>query len=536
MKKRNIILLGSLLTGCVPIIGVSTSCPSKQLPKKDIQESILVEEFYKKFLTSVQGRWTGNANNFKATDLETDGSLKDIGNNKTFTETELKTKLINNLGIQVTPSKVNYGSLHAYQYLKKTIEDMGYKNNNPEVIYPQKLKVTIEEKDVNGRKVDFYNIENQGQSFFEQVGSQTTIEVNGKEKSIAEGITFSKDNNALANKLLENGFISQGFLWNGVDRINGTIGANNIGTNICVTINPTDSSITSDPAKIKDFFIVSHYDSTAEGPKKASWGATDNGTSVGTNLSLLKFFSKVENQKLLKCRLHILFADAEEVGVFGTFAFVHQFLKDSNLQKSSIGALNIDTVAGGDILYVHSRKPSNGGNTDPKLRDKFAEVSKKRAAKLNSDKELLNIHPKMPLVNQQGQGFDVGETGDWSDHAAFGIVANIPNANIEATNFHILSSTGEYDGYSMTINKAFWETVDPADKEKLLIEKKKYPNTDIDVYEPNLAEDKILLRGNIWHSDLDTLEWTDKYIGKKLYEQLDTVYQTIIEFLKEMTL
>lgn len=46
----------------------------------------------------------------------------------------------------------------------------------------------------------------------------------------------------------------------------------------------------------------------------------------------------------------------KEVGVLGTNAFVQEYLMSTNspLLTSSWGMINLDTIAGGDYMYIHS--------------------------------------------------------------------------------------------------------------------------------------------------------------------------------------
>lgn len=52
----------------------------------------------------------------------------------------------------------------------------------------------------------------------------------------------------------------------------------------------------------------------------------------------------------------------------------------------------------------------------------------------------------------------------------------------------------------------------------------------------NLTLDDLLIKGDIWHSDIDTIEWLAAYIGlSRVYKQLDATYQSIIQMLETTT-
>ncbi|WP_427902833.1 M28 family metallopeptidase [Metamycoplasma alkalescens] len=508
---------------------------------------------FNNFIMSTRGRIAGNVFNFDPSilDKSESGIFKGfkLADNQKLTNKIFEDKLLhpydaNNPFLET--EKDNLGNYRAYQILLDEIKKMGYKNNNPEeIVYPDQNQIS--EKEITGKNGARIKV---GEA---KTSGETEFVKGSRNKQDIPVTIFKNDHDVvkdIESKLTQDGFVTHGFLftrtpWENKDAKE----FNNVGNNVIVTINPVGEN----KQNPKDFFIVSHYDSMNNiGPEGTSWGAADNATSVSVNLRLLKYFSNEENRKKLGVRLHIIFADAEELGLYGSEAFVQQFLSERNnqkteLQKNALGMINMDTVAGGDVLHVHSPdsreenlKSNPDANVSQHLRDQLHSISRARSLKLNDITQELNIH----AMYEPG-GFRAGETGDFSDHAPYYLKAKMPIANIEATNYAIyaISSGGKYDGYSMTTNPNAWLRK---------IEKKDKNGNVIFEYEPTeLVETKIgdgslktykydeskykptdfVVTGNIWHSDLDTPQWFNKHFGKKFYQQLDTTYETVISYL-----
>lgn len=150
-------------------------------------------------------------------------------------------------------------------------------------------------------------------------------------------------------------------------------------------------------------------------------GASDNAAAVGLLLTLARRdLSRIKNYNI---RL-ILFG-AEEIGMVGSTYYVENM---SNIEKSMIlGMINLDTIFGGDYLYIHASHP-----TKLKLRDDL----------LSKSKELtLNFRTHRGMGKMEQIGGVVSKIG--SDYKPFK-VAGIPTAYIESTNFEI----PPYDGYT----------------------------------------------------------------------------------------
>ncbi|GAA5414682.1 M28 family peptidase [Ureaplasma ceti] len=545
LKKRNKKILWSLIgAGAVALtvvplsVGLASCSSSGQTAttteaQKDVSKFLTTQAF-NGFLNNNHGRFAGNFSNF--TNVKSDNTGLE-GITGAFTNKDLEKHLAHPLTETIDPNKDNYGSYHAYLYLKNEIKQMGYQDNNPEglVKYPAQGTVT-EVAGQNGKMTKTYT------------AAQGTLE--NKEHGVTMRAEDSKD---LKPMLKKDGFITQGFLWNGSDNANGIAGTtyNNVGNNLVVTINPTMAK--ADNATIKDVFIISHYDSTAYAESKdgtrhygdiikghQSWGATDNGTGVSVNLALLKYYSQPENRNSLGVRLHIMFSDAEEEGVMGTYAFVTSFVKSNKttegveqneLLKNTLSVINMDTVAGGDHTYIHAR----GGTAHKKMtlvRDQIEAVSQRRAKELNDPTQALEIHPALSRAESQDDSFlEAGETGDWSDHEPF-YEQGVATAYFESTNFDIWSKNHMYDGYSQVKNPAAWIL---KNGEHVDLKQTKINGGVLSKYDWPAGHDKKsdwLLTGDIWHSDLDTPEFMIKTFGNRIFLQMDTVFHSLEAYLR----
>lgn len=194
--------------------------------------------------------------------------------------------------------------------------------------------------------------------------------------------------------------------------------------------------------------------------------------------------------------------------------------------------INLDTIAGGDYMYVHSpdtRNANTSFNVSSGLRTIVNEIAKSIANSKNYQDYNLNIHEQY-----EENEYKPGETGDWSDHAPFYKNAGIPIAYIESTNFALKSKNDVFDGYSQTINPNAWIKNDNTPTEL-----KKTTNKNgqtIWVLPDGMTLDDFKIKCDIWHSDLDNTQWLNKYIGEqKIYKQLNVVFDTLINLLENTT-
>ncbi len=234
--------------------------------------------------------------------------------------------------------------------------------------------------------------------------------------------------------------------------------------------------------------IGAHYDSTGE--DHGSLGAADNASGVAAILAL----SAKLKGKSLPYSIRLLALGAEEVSLQGAKAYINQQISD--LDKV-IGMINLDTIIGGDKLYVHSAHTtpydcsyltSTKYNADTKLRDALKGVSK----------QLFNTYAHQ--LHPAYDGYPEGVTGSWSDHAPFAC-SGVPVAYLEATNFAINGHSGN-DGYSQTEKEQLWDCYN-SDK-KTACDRKKEQSW-----------------GMIWHTKFDRVDALEPVMPGRLQKQLE---------------
>jgi Zn-dependent M28 family amino/carboxypeptidase len=251
----------------------------------------------------------------------------------------------------------------------------------------------------------------------------------------------------------------------------------------------------------KTLIIAAHYDSTGE--KEGSLGATDNASSVA---ALLALTHNLRNQNLA-LNLRLIAFGAEEIGLLGSKAYV-QTLSKEELAKL-VGMINLDTIVGGDNLYIHSAhiqpyecaNTSESYNNDASLRDQLL-----KQAQSSFTPNPFSMHPAFP-------GYPAGMTGGWSDHAPFAC-AGVPIAYIEATNFAINGKEG-FDGYSQSTTAELWDCF--SDKAMSACDRS--------------SETKW---GDIWHTEFDRLDKLMPLFGKRIELQLEQNVQLLTDFVTNL--
>lgn len=261
--------------------------------------------------------------------------------------------------------------------------------------------------------------------------------------------------------------------------------------------------VDSAPKLSKTIILGAHYDST--GADQGSLGATDNGAGVAALLALAK---ALKAHPPAKVNIRFIAFGAEEAGVFGSKHYVKSLnLPDAN--QKIIAMINLDTIAGGDLLYVHSAHHKayqcNGDqqyyNHSTQIRDALLAAS---SAVLGKEKQHI-LHPAY-------DGYPEGETGPWSDHTPFAC-AGIATAYIESTNFSINGKDG-FDGYSQTINPKLWNCYDT--KQHTACDRK--------------AEKHW---GKIWHTQYDSLSQLEQLFPQRVSQQLADNISVLLEFLTQ---
>lgn len=253
----------------------------------------------------------------------------------------------------------------------------------------------------------------------------------------------------------------------------------------------------------KILVLGAHFDST--GSKVGSQGAMDNGAGLAVMLTVAKYISSL---KEVPYTIQFMAFGAEEIGKVGSRAYMKDLkTKDGEVGKI-IGMVNLDTVAGGDYLYVHSAHTTPykcGGNTDLyNSQTAMREAVLKASQKLLADKA-HKIHPAFP-------GYPEGVTGEWSDHEPFSC-NGIPIAYIETTNFQINGTDG-YDGYSQSVKPGLWDCFDEKTMTACDREKEKQ-------------------WGRIWHTGNDRLEHLEAVFPGRIQEQLKANVNVLTEFFSK---
>ena len=168
--------------------------------------------------------------------------------------------------------------------------------------------------------------------------------------------------------------------------------------------------------------------------------------------------------------------------------------------------INLDTIAGGDFLYVHSAHSTpyqcqgveGTYSSATHVRDALFNLSKQLSSGLN-----YVIHPAY-------KNFPEGVTGDWSDHAPFAC-AGVPVAYVESTNF-ALNGEGGYDGYSQSSHPELWTCFDEENKG---------------------ACNRFTERrwGHIWHSENDQLTLLNRLFPGRLEAQMLLHVKVLTSFI-----
>lgn len=250
----------------------------------------------------------------------------------------------------------------------------------------------------------------------------------------------------------------------------------------------------------KVFVIGAHYDSVPA--STGSRGVIDNAASIAVMLELAK---SIQQGPTPNVSFTFVAFGAEENGLNGAWDYVNKL--SSSERDNIIGMLNMDSIAGGDNLYIHSalskgyscKGDVSNFKSSPIFRDQLLALAK-------SNNLPFNKHPGNP-------NFPPGETGGWSDHAPFAC-AGIPIANLEATNFSVQGKRGK-DGYSQTENPNLWSCYDKENKGTCDKENEKQ-------------------WGEIWHTQFDRIDVLQKEFPNRLNTQLSNNYQLLKRFVYEL--
>ncbi|WP_286233926.1 M28 family metallopeptidase [Thalassotalea sediminis] len=263
--------------------------------------------------------------------------------------------------------------------------------------------------------------------------------------------------------------------------------------------------VDSNPNAALTVILGAHYDSTAA--NKGSLGAIDNGAGVAAMLAIAKNIA--QRQKPSKINIRFIAFGAEENGLKGSKYYVSQLVNQPKALKNIIAMINFDTIAGGDITYVHSAHttPYKCADNDlPFNSDTLARDALLSASQATLSKEHhYTIHPAYP-------GYPEGVTGAWSDHAPFAC-AGIPIAYVESTNFTINGEDG-FDGYSQTTHEETWDCFDKTNKTAC-------------------QRDEEKQWGKMWHTKFDQLDKINTLFPGRLARQLTQNVTVLTELLNK---
>ncbi len=179
-------------------------------------------------------------------------------------------------------------------------------------------------------------------------------------------------------------------------------------------------------ASTEQVIVGAHYDSVDVGE-----GYSDNASGVG---ALLAAAETLAGRTPPPYTTTFIAFGAEEVGLFGSEYYASQMTAQEI--ADTIGMINLDTLVGGDIVYVYGGAGDAGW-----IRDQALAIADPMALPLETNPGLNPDYPE-------------GTTGDWSDHAPFRM-QGIPYAYFESTNWEI----GDLDGYVQTVDHGeIWHT------------------------------------------------------------------------------
>ncbi len=222
------------------------------------------------------------------------------------------------------------------------------------------------------------------------------------------------------------------------------------------TLNSANVVVVKPGASEKQIIVGAHYDSVGVGE-----GVSDNATGVAVMLTAASELAEKE----LPHTIRFIAFGAEEVGLQGSNDYAGRMSAEEIANTACM--LNLDTLAGGDKIYVYGDADAGGW-----VREQLLSIATEMEISLSTNPGLNEAYP-------------AGTTGDWSDHAPFKALG-IPHAYLESTNWEI----GELDGYTQTDN-----------------------------------------HGEIWHTEKDTLAFFNTEYPGRIEEQLTSFIKVLDAFL-----
>lgn len=251
------------------------------------------------------------------------------------------------------------------------------------------------------------------------------------------------------------------------------------------------------PGKSKETIVIgAHYD--AIGHERGSKGFTDNASGTATLLAVANNLKGKEHFYTIR----LVSFGAEEIGKVGSNYYVNAL---GETKANIVGMINLDTVVGGDSLYIHSAHSTAYPCKSIKNVNYSHDVWL-RDALLNES----NILPTAYALHPETKGYPEGETGGWSDHAPFAC-AGIPIVHVEATNFLIDGESGT-DGYSQTKHDKYWTCFEESKMGACNRKKEQH-------------------WGKIWHTQFDTQEAVFPELESRIKSQFHSNITLLTNFV-----
>ena len=200
----------------------------------------------------------------------------------------------------------------------------------------------------------------------------------------------------------------------------------------------------------KVILIGAHHDSTGE--KKGSEGATDNGAGVA---ALLAVAEALKDQTLPHTVRFLPSSGPRENGLNGSRAYAASL--DGAAVAKLLAMVNYDTIAGGDIVYVHSAHLTWPSTTVP---TRAATVSIPKCATACWPSPGRRRPLRHPPQLRRLRGGDRQLVPITRCLACLGVPHRLCGGH---PNFTINGEAG-YDGYSQSTNPALWDCYDDATK------------------------------------------------------------------------
>ena len=166
----------------------------------------------------------------------------------------------------------------------------------------------------------------------------------------------------------------------------------------------------------REIIVGAHYDSVDVGR-----GYGDNASGVGLMLAIAERL----RSSTPPFTIRFIAFGAEEIGLCGSLYYTANM--SGGEIANTVGMIDLDTVVGGDMIYVYGGAEGQGW-----MRDQALAIARKRQIALRTNPGLNPAYPQ-------------GTTGDWSDHAPFRELG-IDYMYLEATNWDI----GDLDGWQQT--------------------------------------------------------------------------------------